>query len=194
MDIITYGLLNKRIKKKADLDSPHFTGTPTAPTPESGDESERLATTEFVQDAIKDIGPGTVYTLTREGKFIVLDGGGSLQSQIELPYTYMTTEEWDATSPMISESGALYIWSDYRQDEKGNNIPGVKIGDGNAYIKDLPFQDEDFLKHILNTDIHVTPAEKEFWNNKVTCYIPKDDPTRVVFTKDNIITIEGGNG
>ena len=34
------------------LDSPSFTGTPTAPTPASGDDSTRIATTEYVTDAI----------------------------------------------------------------------------------------------------------------------------------------------
>ena len=194
MDIVTYGLLNKKIKKKADLDSPHFTGEPTAPTPEPRDDSERIATTEFVQDAIEGIGPGAVYTLTRQGKFLILDGGGSLQSQVELPYWYMSTEEWEEQSPMVSEPGALYIWRDWYQDEQGNDMPGVKVGDGNAYVADLPFKDEGYLNHILNTDIHVTPEEKEFWNNKVTCYISPNDPTNIIFTKDNIITLEGGNG
>lgn len=68
MDIITYGLLKKKLEKKADLNSPHFTGEPTAPTPATGDDSTRIATTEFVKDAIQEIGPGTVYTLSREGK------------------------------------------------------------------------------------------------------------------------------
>jgi hypothetical protein len=36
------------------LDSPRFTGTPTAPTPTAGDSSTTLATTEFVSDAIND--------------------------------------------------------------------------------------------------------------------------------------------
>lgn len=191
MDIITYGLLNK---KKANIDSPHFTGEPTAPTPEYPDDSDRIATTEFVNDAIEAAGPHTVYSLTREGKFIILSGSDGNESQAELPYWYMTTAEWEeAGRGLTSEPGALYIWSDYRQDEQGNDIPGVKVGTGNAYVLDLPFQDEDFLSHILNTEIHVTAEEKEFWNNKVTCYIPQDDPTRIVFTKDNIITLEGGN-
>lgn len=190
MDIITYGLLNK---KKANIDSPHFTGEPTAPSPQYPDDSERIATTEFVNDAIEAAGPHTVYQLSRTGKIIQLAGNDGSTSQIELPYTYMSTAEWDEEPPTISEPGALYIWSDYRQDELGNNIPGIRVGDGNAYIKSLPFQDEDYLNHILNTEIHVTAAEKDFWNNKVTCYIPQDDPTRIVFTKENIITIEGGN-
>lgn len=36
---------------KADIDSPAFTGTPTAPTPAVGDGSTKVATTKFVMDA-----------------------------------------------------------------------------------------------------------------------------------------------
>jgi hypothetical protein len=36
----------------APINSPAFTGTPTAPTPTSGDNSTKIATTEFVQSAI----------------------------------------------------------------------------------------------------------------------------------------------
>ena len=49
MDLITYGLLNKA---KANLDSPAFTGTPTAPTPATTDNSNKLATTEFVRSFV----------------------------------------------------------------------------------------------------------------------------------------------
>ena len=38
----------------APLDSPAFAGTPTAPTPTSGDSSTKLATTAFVSSAIGD--------------------------------------------------------------------------------------------------------------------------------------------
>ena len=192
MDIITYALLNKKIKLKADIDSPHFTGEPTAPTPEYPDDSERLATTEFVNDAIEAAGPHTVYELSRQGKFIVLTGSDESKSQAELPYWYMTTAEWEKQPSMVSEPGALYIWSDYRQDEQGNNIPGVRIGDGNAYVTDLPFQDGDFLAHIQNTDIHVTAEQKAYWDDKITCYIDPNNEHNLIFTKDNIITI-GGN-
>jgi len=39
---------------KASLDSPEFTGTPTAPTPASGDDSAKIATTGFVNAAISE--------------------------------------------------------------------------------------------------------------------------------------------
>ena len=40
------------LAKKANLDSPALTGTPTAPTALAGDDSTRIATTEFVTAAI----------------------------------------------------------------------------------------------------------------------------------------------
>lgn len=47
------------IAKKAPLNSPALTGTPTAPTPESGDSSTTIATTAFVADAVET---GSEYT------------------------------------------------------------------------------------------------------------------------------------
>lgn len=38
------------------LDSPHFTGVPTAPTADPGSNTDQLATTAFVHDAIAAIG------------------------------------------------------------------------------------------------------------------------------------------
>ena len=42
--------------KFAPLNSPELTGAPTAPTPTAGDDSTKIATTEFVQDAIDSSG------------------------------------------------------------------------------------------------------------------------------------------
>ena len=42
------------INKKADKDSPVFTGTPEAPTAEYGNNTTQIATTEFVQTAVKE--------------------------------------------------------------------------------------------------------------------------------------------
>lgn len=43
---------------KADLDSPSLTGSPTSPTPSTSDESDRIATTQYVSDRLDDFGSG----------------------------------------------------------------------------------------------------------------------------------------
>lgn len=48
---------------KAPLASPAFTGTPTAPTPASGDNSTKVATTEFVQAAVAGVTPDLDYVM-----------------------------------------------------------------------------------------------------------------------------------
>lgn len=47
--------LKPQINKKAPIDSPALTGTPTAPTPAEGDNSDKLATTEFVQNVVNKL-------------------------------------------------------------------------------------------------------------------------------------------
>lgn len=47
------------------------------------------------------------------------------------------------------------------------NVPGIKIGSGNAYVQDLMFVsgssiDIDFYDHINNTSIHTNSEEKDF--------------------------------
>lgn len=80
-----------------------------------------------------------------------------------------TTAEWESLgATTVSESGVLYVYTDYKQDESGKNIPGFKMGDGNAYVADLPFSSAMFDMHMNNTDIHITAAEREKWNNKVS--------------------------
>ena len=62
------------------------------------------------------------------------------------------------------------------------HVPGVKIGDGQTYVQDLPFVDTELrdrlMEHINNQDIHVTLREKLFWNNKLNV----DDTSEVVDT------------
>lgn len=65
-----------------------------------------------------------------------------------------TTEEWQEYGQVISIKGCLYVYSDYRQETVEGEIvyiPRVKIGDGMAYIVDLPFStmsitDDDIAK------------------------------------------------
>lgn len=50
------------LESLAPLDSPEFTGTPTAPTPTAGDNDTSIATTAFVQGALTTSRPYRVYT------------------------------------------------------------------------------------------------------------------------------------
>ena len=89
-----------------------------------------------------------------------------------------TTAQWNAAVGMIPLKGEVIIYEDHQritQKVNGVNktitIPGIKIGDGMAYVQDLPFVDDDLrsrlIDHIDNVDIHVTRQEKQFWSNKI---------------------------
>ena len=99
-----------------------------------------------------------------------------------------TVVGWNAKASLISEKNVIYVYTDYIKeiDEHGEEyfIPGLKIGDGKAYLIDLPFTDEYMIKHIQNTVVHITQAEREFWNNKVSVYLDADDQENIVFTTD----------
>lgn len=55
------------VTAKANVASPALTGTPTAPTPTAGDDSTKIATTEFVADAVAAGGGGGVTPLSWTG-------------------------------------------------------------------------------------------------------------------------------
>ncbi len=89
-----------------------------------------------------------------------------------------TTQHWNEALGFIPLEGEIIIYNDYKTMQKEIdgvtktvNVPGLKIGDGMAYVQDLPFVNEDLrdriMEHIDNPDIHVTLAEKLFWNNKL---------------------------
>lgn len=82
-----------------------------------------------------------------------------------------TFQEWIEAGRNISQAGVLYVYSDGYELEDGTTIPRIKIGDGLAYISDLPFFDEklrlDLAQHINDLDVHVTYEEKMAWWNKL---------------------------
>ena len=104
---------------------------------------------------------------------------------------YDTKANWDANSTLIAEEGAIYIYKDYQiiYDDHGNPsfIPGVKIGDGTSYLIDMPYVSDamasELLSHINNTDIHITPVERTFWNSKVSSFIDHEDGENLVLSK-----------
>ena len=81
-----------------------------------------------------------------------------------------TTENWNNARGFIPMKGEAIIYEDYEVVD-GVNIPGIKVGDGTTYVQDLPFvggyERDLLLLHISNASLHVSPEEKEFWNNKI---------------------------
>ena len=106
---------------------------------------------------------------------------------------YDLTQNWDAKTTLISEEGAIYSYGDYSEVD-GKKVPAVKIGDGSAYLIDIPFVSENLASlitsHIADTSIHVTASEKEFWNNKVNAVLDSSDRENLILTRLFVI---GGN-
>lgn len=70
-----------------------------------------------------------------------------------------TTANWNSLTSFIPHAGEVIVYTDYMQKD-GQDIPGVKIGDGLAYLVDLPF--------VTDSITEVTTAERTSWNNKVS--------------------------
>ena len=89
-----------------------------------------------------------------------------------------TTANWNAARGFVPLAGEVIVYNDYKQIQREINgvvktvdVPWIKIGDGNAFVQDLPFVMEDLndrlMEHINDMEIHVTLGEKNFWNNKI---------------------------
>ena len=100
-----------------------------------------------------------------------------------------TKDGWNSQPNLIAEKNTLYVYSDYRtvtEDGQEKVVPGVKVGDGTSYLIDMPFMDAGMSDHIMNTIIHITQDEREFWNDKVSVYISPTDEENIVFTTERI--------
>lgn len=126
----------------------------------------RGTTEEIVAEAISDIitnEDGSITFVLPNGREITTD---SLKGDPgTLPMYYGTTDEWNAQTGLQSEAGAIYVYTDHAIVD-GEEVPGLKLGDGTSYLIDLPFIDAVLWKHINDTNVHITSEEREFWNNK----------------------------
>lgn len=101
-----------------------------------------------------------------------------------------TTENWNNAQGFIPMKGEIIVYDDFRQigiDWNGKPIyePGIKVGTGNAYIQDLPFVGSG---HENNNEIHITEAERLFWNNKLNVIDPvefsSEEEEELVFNRN----------
>lgn len=94
-----------------------------------------------------------------------------------------TTANWDAQPMLIGRKEVIYVYVDKYSytDDQGNvvYVPGLKVGDGNAYLIDKPFVNEDLRQainnHINNQEIHITNQERTKWNDKLDYEEPVGD-------------------
>lgn len=107
---------------------------------------------------------------------------GAGYSMSDCKVLYATTARWNSDPTRIAKRGYVYIYSDWKTDTDGQYLAGIKIGDGSAYLIDLPFLDEIYYKHLEDRIVHITQQEREFWNDKVRCYIDPINPENLIFT------------
>lgn len=134
-------------------------------------------------------GGGTINTsFTDCGGNLIVDFGSGTPTLKAGQILSNTTIGWNSQPELISEARTIYVYTDYQTETDGSgntvNIPGFKVGDGKAYVIDLPFTDELMVKHMANQSIHVTQEEKDFWNNKVRAYYSSIEEDTLILTVD----------
>lgn len=84
---------------------------------------------------------------------------------------YGTKEYWRTQTSFVPEAGAIVIYSDYATVD-GEFVPNFKVGDGMAYVVDLPFSQDDLrdalLQHINDNSRHLNEQDREKLENSVT--------------------------
>ena len=93
-----------------------------------------------------------------------------------------TTAAWNSQPTYIPKRGDIIVYSDHDTVIDGGvtkDVPGVKIGDGLAYLIDLPFTTDGvaqrLMNHINNSAIHVSAEDREFWDNKLNCDVYNEE-------------------
>ena len=105
-----------------------------------------------------------------------------------------TTAHWDSAVQFIPLKGEVIVYSDYTQETVNGqtvDIPNFKVGDGLAYVPDLPFVGDDLRNtltaHLVDTAAHITAAERAFWNAKVRCDIGTDNENNTIVENEELI-------
>ena len=105
-------------------------------------------------------------------------GGGSGPKVVE----YGTTAHWNSKPDFIGVRGVIYIYSDWAKTDDDRYIAGFKVGDGVTLLMDLPFTDQMWADHINDAVRHISQAERDRWNDKVSIsYLEQLE--RIIFSK-----------
>ena len=130
---------------------------------------------------------GAVYVIANESNTgdVYADVGqqririGSGESNIQIK----TTQEWrDETPKTVSQEGVFYIFVETDSEDKFTSTR-VKIGDGKAYVVDLPFIDQNRLE--------ITQNQIDHWNHKLDLATEVINDEKLVFTRSMNLIITG---
>ena len=165
-------LLNRDYDSLTDSDDTPFTARSTGSSVRVSDLT--VSTIIFPSDKLMVVGAEDEHLISMQTLQDYLNA--NLDKQV----LFNTTSGWNSQTSLVSKVNTLYIYTDHQTDGQGNNVAGIKVGDGSAYVVDLPFTDVIATEHIEDTTIHVTESEKNFWNNKVRCYYASGD--NLIFT------------
>ena len=106
--------------------------------------------------------------------YVDVDNGKRLKIRPNDVVTAKTTAEWNAAPTTIAQAGQVYVYTDYSTTEvdgKTVNVPGIKVGDGSAYLIDMPFLPV------------VTQEKADFWDDKVTAYMDDEHNETLILSK-----------
>ena len=111
-------------------------------------------------------------TTVRSSRLATVAFSGSYSDLNDKPFISNTTSYWSTHSTIVSKLNTVYIYTDFDTDTNGNDIPGIKIGDGATYVDSLPF--------IAGT---VTQTMIQNWNDKIGVRLNATDNTILEFYK-----------
>lgn len=111
-------------------------------------------------------------------KEFISEINGISSSELNYNIYFNTTENWNTDLSYVPNSNDIIIYTD-KSILNGKNVPGIKIGDGNAYLVDLPFITDDLaytlMNHINDSVAHITAEERTFWNNKINLEVKGEE-------------------
>ena len=88
-----------------------------------------------------------------------------------------TTAYWNSRPSLVAANGVSYIYTDYRIIDNGDGTTttyhGLKIGDGSAYLIDMPF--------IGGSNVDITQADIDRWNSKWAGYMNPSNEENLIF-------------
>ena len=166
-DITNQEDLNQLVEDKADILSPAFTGTPTAPTAPVGTSNSQIATTEFVANH----NPFPSQT-NHDNEFLYTDGENVSWKPLELPtipllyqhysQTLLNDIGWLRSDTFSWQSGTVYeaVYNHIENDWTEYWIPGKDATDISNWSTDT--YDGITVKYIKASDGHkIAPASEE---------------------------------